>query len=184
MLVIFLIPNIYAQPSSQAKVPPTQAEVPPPQAEVPPTQAEVPPTQAEVPPTQAGVPPPQAEVTPTQAEVPPPQADVLPTQARIPLPPPLLVCGSGTVLEGGVCVPEQLGLFPIEYVIAGVVIVAIAGIAIILSRRKKAARYTKGAAIKKFCGKCGATIDPTIKFCRKCGQPIPKQVAVKNIRGV
>ena len=87
-------------------------------------------------------------------------------------PPPPPICGFGEVLENGVCVPEQLDLFPIEYVIVGIVIAVIASIIIILSRRKKAVTYKKGVAVKKFCNKCGTPVIPSNKFCKKCGNVI------------
>ena len=91
-------------------------------------------------------------------------------------PPPPPICGFGEVLENGVCVPEQLDLFPIEYVIVGIVIAVIASIVIILSRRKKAVTYKKGVAVKKFCNKCGTPVIPSNKFCKKCGNVIIKTI--------
>jgi len=54
-------------------------------------------------------------------------------------------------------------------ILIGIVIAAVAaGIAIALSKRKKATSK-KGSTIKKFCGKCGSAVERKTKFCRKCG---------------
>ena len=54
-------------------------------------------------------------------------------------------------------------------ILIGIVIAAVvAGIAIALSKRKKATSK-KGSTIKKFCGKCGSAVDRKTKFCGKCG---------------
>ena len=66
---------------------------------------------------------------------------------------------------------------PMEYVIAGIVIVSvIIGIAIALSKKKKVTSTKKGSTSKKFCRKCGSSLDPKSKFCGKCGISIsPKK---------
>jgi len=53
-----------------------------------------------------------------------------------------------------------------------VIAAIIAGIAVVLSRKKKITTPTKGTAIKKFCRKCGSSLDPKSKFCGKCGVSI------------
>jgi len=61
-------------------------------------------------------------------------------------------------------------------ILIGIAIIAAGvGIAAALSRKKKVTT-TKGSTIKKFCRKCGSSLDPKSKFCGKCGVSIsPKK---------
>ena len=60
---------------------------------------------------------------------------------------------------------QNWGLILISIVIVAVV----SGIVIILLKKKKTNGSNKITKVKKFCGKCGHTLNTKSKFCGKCG---------------
>ena len=57
-----------------------------------------------------------------------------------------------------------------ELILISIVIVAVvSGIVIILLKKKKTNGSNKRTKVKKFCGKCGHTLNTKSKFCGKCG---------------
>ncbi len=74
-------------------------------------------------------------------------------------------------------IPTLSESYLIEYIIAGIAIIVIGiGITIALSKKKKVPTTKKGSISKKFCRKCGTSLDPKSKFCGKCGVSItPKK---------
>ena len=61
-------------------------------------------------------------------------------------------------------------------ILIGIVIVAAIVSIVVRSRKKQTATPAKGSKTKKFCRKCGSSLDPKSKFCGKCGVSInPKK---------
>jgi len=65
--------------------------------------------------------------------------------------------------------PSPDDIFPIEYVIAGIVILVIVGVIAIFKLKSKPKKIARA-----FCGICGANIVSKSKFCRKCGNILQK----------
>jgi ribosomal protein L40E len=61
-------------------------------------------------------------------------------------------------------------------ILIGIVIAAAIASIVVRSRKRQTATPAKGSKTKKFCRKCGSSLDPKSKFCGKCGVSInPKK---------
>ena len=71
---------------------------------------------------------------------------------------------------------EETDVQNLMLILIGIVIAAAIASIVVRSRKRQTATPAKGSKTKKFCRKCGSSLDPKSKFCGKCGVSInPKK---------